>query len=205
MLNARANRGMTLIEIVITLALFSMLAMMGAPSMSQWLHNNRIRASAQSLLNGLQFAQAEAVSRNSRVRFQLTTTLGDDCILKSSGGNWVVNLDPYANPAAVESHCAAAASDSDSPFILTKRSVDGTTKGAALTSTASTVVFNGLGRPTPRPVAPINIDVAFPGDGDCAADGGQARCMRIVISPEGMLRMCDPARNATDPTDSTAC
>jgi len=200
----KTSRGVTLIELVVALSLFATLTFMAVPSMAGWLQSNRVRGGAQSILSGLQFAQAEAVSRNSRVRFQLTTSAGNDCKVSDMGTNWVVNLDPYDVPSAVEDNCAQAPSDSTGGRILRVQPLADAGSGATVMSSAPAVVFNGFGRPTPLPSGPITIDFGMK-DGRCAVHGEQAHCMRIVVSPDGGLRMCDPVRSAVGSKDPQAC
>jgi type IV fimbrial biogenesis protein FimT len=57
-------------------------------------------------------------------------------------------------------------------------------------ATQSAVVFNGLGRITPIPAANITIDVTNP---------NTTFALRVVVSPGGQVRMCNPAFAATDP------
>jgi type IV fimbrial biogenesis protein FimT len=54
-------------------------------------------------------------------------------------------------------------------------------------------VFNGLGRiAPPLPAGNITIDINNPNGGTCYAAGGELTCLRIVITPAGQVRMCDP-------------
>ena len=81
----RRQRGVTLIELVVTLALLGIFMAMAAPSFSNWLQNSRIRNTATALSAGIQLAKAEAVARNTGVRFQLTSSLTNDCAISTSG------------------------------------------------------------------------------------------------------------------------
>ena len=87
------SRGFSLIELMITLAVLGMLLAIGLPNMGTWLQNTQIRNAAESINSGLQFARAEAVKRNTTVRFQLVNDMTNTCQLSTSGKNWVVSLD----------------------------------------------------------------------------------------------------------------
>lgn len=65
--------GVTLIEMIITLAVLAVVLALSAPSAARWVRQSEIRSSAESLRSVLQRARIEAVSRNARVR----ATLGD--------------------------------------------------------------------------------------------------------------------------------
>ena len=187
------ERGFSLIELMVVMAVMAMMMMMAAPSFSVWIANSRIRVTAESVLSGLQAAKAEAVSRNTRVRFQLTTTLDNTCLLSTTGVNWVINLDPNVNASEVEGLCATPASPLAAPFILQTRPAAAGSGATAVAATASSLVFNGLGRiAPPLPAGNITIDINNPAGGTCFAVGGELTCLRIVITPAGQVRMCDP-------------
>ena len=68
-------------ELLIGIAIIGILLALAAPNFAVWIQNSKIRTAAESIQNGLQLARAEAVRRNAQVRFQLTTTLDNDCVL----------------------------------------------------------------------------------------------------------------------------
>ena len=61
------NAGLTLIELVITLAVFAVTVTVVAPAMQSLLHGNRLRTEATRLLDALNLARSEAVMRNNPV------------------------------------------------------------------------------------------------------------------------------------------
>jgi type IV fimbrial biogenesis protein FimT len=158
-----------------------------------------VRTTTESLLAGLQTAKAEAVARNARVRFQLVDSLGGDCVVDARGANWVVNLDPSNDPEAIEGACDAEPSDTDAPRIVLTRPASESAGSVQVEASAATLVFNGLGRLTPVPAGDVTIDVSNPSAGDCAAEGGEITCLRIVVSPAGQIRMCNPKFDLPDP------
>ncbi len=195
---ASLQAGVTLIELIVSLVLVGIFLAMAAPSFSTWLQNSRIRNTATSLSAGIQLAKAEAVARNTAVRFQLTTSLTNTCALSTSGTNWVINV-IGANTAAdsVANRCASAPSDTVQPRILhTKPSNDGNGT-VQIAANASSVTFNSLGKPTPTPNAAIVLDVSNSAAGSCGTDG-DAVCLRIVITPSGQVRMCNPSLPSSD-------
>lgn len=62
--------GMSLIELMIGIAVFGILLALGVPTFARWTQNSQIRNSAEAIHNGLMLARAEAVRRNTTVRFQ---------------------------------------------------------------------------------------------------------------------------------------
>lgn len=196
----KRSHGFTLVEMLITLAVFALLFAMGLPSMTIWLQNQQIRTSAEGLQAGLQLARAEALRRNVPVRFQLVDTFTAACALSNTGTNWIVSLN---DPTGL---CDVDASDVAAPLTIQKRSGAEGTPNAVVAATngpaaATTVTFNGLGRVSGAG-AITQIDVTNTNGGNCQP-AGPMRCMRIAISNGGSPRMCEPA--VTDNTDPRFC
>ncbi len=197
----KAWRGFSLVELIVGMAVFGVLLALAMPSFSGWIRNAKIRTTAESVQNGLQLAKAEAVRRNTAARFQLIDVVDNTCALNSAGPHWVVSLD------SVVAKCGTAASDTADPRIIQLRggaegSDNNTVLAAALAgggAAQSALVFNGMGRLTPTPTASINIDIKpKTGTGACLADNGKIRCLQIVVSVGGQIRMCDPALPSGD-------
>ncbi|QKS29208.1 MAG: type II transport protein GspH [Candidatus Accumulibacter similis] len=187
-----AQRGFSLIELLVGIVILGVLMAMAVPRFSDWLRNARIRTSAEAIQNGLQLARAEAVRRNATVRFQLVNTIDDSCALDTAGPHWVVSMD---NPAG---QCASAPSDTAAPRIIQVRNRAEGSVQTLVAAGQSAFVFNGLGRLTPVPAGNVAIDVSSTTGGTCVASGGSVRCLRLVVSVGGQIRMCDPALPAGD-------
>lgn len=191
----KRSYGFTLIEMMITIAVMSLLLMLGLPSMNTWLQNSQLRASAEAMQAGLQLARAEALRRNAPVRFQLVDTLTGACALAGNGTNWIVSL---ADPTGA---CGALEDETVAPQILQKRSgAEGSPNAVVAAVGGSSIVFNGLGRASGAAIT--QIDITNPSGGVCQP-AGPMRCLRINIASGGQMRMCDPA--VTDNTDPRFC
>ena len=194
------SRGFTLVELMITVTIFAILLVVGMPTFNQWSQNSQIRTTAGAIHDGLTLARAEAVRRNAVIRFQLTTSIGDDCAPSASGTSWVVSYDD-ANGACGHNLLDESKSVNDgtanpAPRIIQRRSGQ---EGSARVSVAATggnsvFTFNGLGRLTSLA---DDIDVKPVGvTGNCT---GSARCLRVVVSAGGQVRVCVPdGLNATN-------
>lgn len=190
-MNLNRQGGMSLIELMIGIVVLGILLALGAPTFSRWTQSSQIRNAAEAIHNGLMLARAEAVRRNTAVRFQLVTTTTGACALSDTGANWVVSLD---TPAGA---CDAAPSDNVAPRIVQVRSAaEGSRNAAVNAGGVSLITFNGTGQATGG--APAAINVTNPTGGACAP-GGPMRCMRVTVATGGQIRMCDPARAADDP------
>ena len=189
------QRGFSLVELVITLAVLALILAVAAPTVGSWMGNARIRNVADTLQNGLQIARAEAVRRNQNMSFWLVSlndpgVLSNDCTLSGSSGSWVVSVN---SPIG---HCADPPSTISSPMLVTARAVGdagGNVTVAAVQSdntAATTVTFDGFGRVT-NTDSIRQIDVT----GTTTSVN-----LRLVVSSAGLVRMCDPRVTAsTDP------
>lgn len=206
MLTLRNNqRGFSLVEIVIGLVIVGILTAMAMPAFGTWAQNSQIRNAADSIQNGLQQARVEAIRRNTPVRFQLTTTLDNSCAISTGQQtNWVVNLGngSASDPNDPSGQCGAAiaavvnqygTSPSPAPFILYKGSASASPNVTVASNGAAhnfVVAFGTLGQVIST-TSDTQWDFSNTKGGACAASGPMT-CMRILVSPNGRIRMCNP-------------
>lgn len=186
--------GVSLIELSAGLAILGVTMAVGIPDFVNWIRNIQIRTAAESIQSGLQLARTEAVRRNAPVRFSLTSTAGLDCDLSAAGVNWVVSLDDPSGK------CANAPSETAAPRIIQARPAAEGAGGVTATTTQPDIRFNGIGKRSDAAVSTgaTNIDISHVSGGNCASIGGPMRCLRVVVSAGGQIRMCDPAVNGAD-------
>ncbi len=79
------QRGITLVEACVTLAIATIVTTGAAPSMQQLLDARRFDGTASQLASDLQFTRISAVARNQRLRFSLQTDATGSCYVIHTG------------------------------------------------------------------------------------------------------------------------
>jgi len=186
------SRGFTLIELMIGITIMAIIMFVALPAFTQWLQNTQIRNATEAALTGLNLARNEAIRRNSPVRFQYVNTLDASCtvstanLVASPSLNWIVSIN---DPSGL---CNQAPSDTVAPLIIQSRSANEGTANVRLDTTGgASVTFNGLGRVSGTGMTQLEFKNQL---GACSwqSSSGTMRCLRIVVSPGGQIRMCDP-------------
>lgn len=194
-LNLKLNRsvcqrvtGVTLIEMIMTLAVIAIVLALGTPATARWVRQSELRSSAETLRSVLQRTRAEAVSRNARMRVSLGDAQGRPgwamgCVRVNTGC-----------PAQLVLHAADA--QSKVRWGAAKIAVAGNLSVALAAGAA----------------LPGSIDFYPFGDAPQVADGtditridlfhvADANVRRLIVSIDGggNVRICDPTLAATDP------
>lgn len=175
--------GFTLIELAVGLAIVSILLVMGMPTLFSVLDSARIRSAASGFNSGVQFARAQAISRNVAVDF-VPVQIGG-----ALTPGWAVSV---RGGAVIESR---PVQEGSAQTVLVGNNGSG----------VESITFNGLGAAVFRDSAgaavtgvnPVVFSFSLPAV-SCAANGGQVRCLDIRVSTAGQNRLCDPAATAGD-------
>lgn len=191
----RSSRGFSLVELVITIVIIGLLLALAVPAARTSTLNSSLRATAQTFQSGLQLARSEALSRNARVQFMLTsaTPVLVNSVANSMGGSWVVRT-TGAIPALIETKVAAEAGTNS----VTVNDTDN--NGIPNAGAVDTITFTGLG--TTTLAATTTFTFTSPTGGACAPIG-PIRCLNVQVMVGGQIRICDPA--ATDANDTRIC
>jgi len=194
-----AQRGFSLIELVVTIAVLGMLLVAILPSVGTWVRNTSVRSTAETIQAGLSKARNEALRRNRVVTFWMMSpgnsgvALGSTCVLSSASASWVVSLDDPSNK------CQIDPSSTTEPRIVEVNthagaaSVTIAAKARDNSTAATSVSFNAYGQQvqTGTPISIIDIGPSDTGTG--------ARNLRVTISPVGGVRLCDRDVPGSDP------
>ena len=181
----RAQRGVTLVELVVAIALLGLLLGLAAPSFGVWTRNAMVRTVTDSLITGVRLAQSEAVRRNRQVVLFLTNSQNCNAAVTATanGAYWALRTVPLVAGEAVETVQCGTLAD--------------TARGVTITG-PTTLCFNSLGRQV------ANADPGVGGAACVLAAAGVStydvatvlgdRPLRVLVSLSGQARMCDPAR-----------
>lgn len=167
-MNVHRCRGFTLVEMMIGLVIVGIVSTAAFPFCGVWIQNMQTRSTAESILNAMQLARAEAVRRNNNVQLTL------------AGTGWTVTVVPtgeqiQARPAE------------EGPV---------TTTVAITPADATTVTFNSLGRVHPNTDGSPSLAQVDVGSSVLAAP--ESRELRNTVGLGGNVRMCDTQAPAGD-------
>jgi len=200
---AARHAGFSLMELMVGVTILGILLAIALPSFGEWVRNNQVRTAAESLREGLQLARSEAVKRNARMRLQMVTTVDNSCALSTAGPYWVVNMGASVTAAG---GCGGVVSSTVSPFIVQTAPVTAGTARVVVQASGTAVAFDAAGRQsaTTNPTSAVGlftVDVSSAA-GECLPTG-DVRCLRVLVTPAGQVRMCD--RRVTAATDPARC
>lgn len=169
------QRGLTLVELAVTMALVGILVGVAVPSFTTWQANSRIRASADTIHAGLRLARAESITRNASVTFTL-----------QANGNWTVSC------TMVTAICPANIHSRPGAEVRGELSLVALQRDASTATGDATVIFDSLGRPNADPASLRRVDVTVAST--------TSRPLRIMLTDLGQTRLCDPAATGGSPT-----
>jgi type IV fimbrial biogenesis protein FimT len=164
----RSRQGFSLVELVVALALFGLLLAVAVPAIGAWIGSMRVRATAESILGGLQLARIEAAKRNQDVIFFLDS---------AAGGAW---------------HVADQAGNN----IQTRAATEAVTYVGVLPA-ANSIPFTNLGQLDNALLATPGqgFTISVSSSSDNCQPGGPIRCLDVTVSFSGEPRLCDPLLN----------
>lgn len=172
------QRGVSIIEAMIVVAVVVVLLMLALPMGLEWLANSRIRSAGEGVLAGLQLARAEAVRRNVPVEFVLDAP---------PSTAWTVRI-----AFSGEEIQRRAAGEGTSDVTVT-----------AIPNGATRISFDGLGRraaniDASNPIESFNLDLPT-----SVLPAEKTRDLRLQVGFGGQIVMCDP--NVTTEGDVRKC
>ncbi len=186
---AARQRGVTLVELMVTLVLMSLLLGLAAPNFRVWVRNAQVRTVSDALQNGMRLAQSEALRRSRQVVFFLTSDAActSGIAANANGVNWSIRTVPMT---------AGEPSDVVQCGVLSDVAA-----GVAI-SGPTAVCFNSMGRQAENASTGVtngNCTLAVSGVSTYNVTAtGADRALRVLVTLGGQARLCDPARTLSD-------
>lgn len=168
--NARSNRGFTLLELIIVMAVMAILVAWGFPSLEESMKNNRMVAQNNEMIAMLQYARSEAIRRNTDVEVHID----------SAGNTWEAFIDDPDNAADVEGCALGQLRCSENERV-------------AMTAGVNIITFNNRGyiRDFGEAWTPETVYLQH----ESCVGNNQRR--RIDIMPTGQISSCNMACGST--------
>lgn len=200
-MTARSLRvgGFTLVELMITMVVLAVLLKVAMPAFSSWIGNVQLRASAESVLSGLNLARAEALRRNARVMFTMTGADGGETSWSicqvTTGGTTCDGLVPVIQKrdGGEESERVRAGASTLASLVLPAAFATPLAPGSGM---PAAVIYDGRGRPLVVPGWSNALRFDLRNTGLSESD---ERRMVVVLGASGGARLCDPKAGAGDP------
>jgi type IV fimbrial biogenesis protein FimT len=190
-----------MIEMIVTLTIFSILVALTIPTMKVWIANTKVRAVADSLQNGIRLAQSESLRRSRQVVLALTNSTnpqGDftagTLAAHANGTGWVIvtipaMVDGSESAAFVGSGMLTSAGTTvavTGPTAVCFNSVGRLVTNAATGLTGGTCTNTAAGTP-PKYTYQVTLT------------GGHQMYVQLALG--GQVHLCDPSQtlSSTNP------
>lgn len=175
------ERGFTLVELMVALALIAILLSLAVPSLASFQRNSELRATASGFLAAVQSARTEAMKRGV-----------DTYMQPMSNNNWANGWIIYADNDRSQTQTAADAVLMQTGPIAAKTNVaSNATDASEFAGGAGKFIrFNGGG-------FPLAMDGSFRGGAIEFGVTGSTEKRRVVLNAVGRVRLCDPAKDTT--------
>ncbi|MDN5849563.1 MAG: GspH/FimT family protein [Nitrococcus sp.] len=178
----RANRGVTLIELLAAIAILAILMTAAVPALTRWRDGNQLSAGINRFHRTLALARSQAIEHRGNV---VVCKSGDGGGCEATGGweqGWLIFLDPAADEQCQDDD-GDGRCDGDGGLII--RAKQGFAHGMTLRgsgNTAEAVAFNASG-----------FSQGYPGTFTLCSASGTAR--GLVLSMQGRIRLAYPSQD----------
>lgn len=178
-----ANRGLSLIEVLVVMAIAAILLGIGVPNMQTFILNNRLASSTHEFYTALQLARSEAVRRGEQVTLMHGGAAGSG----NWGAGWTMCVDSNRDNSCAGEETLRAGAPLESPLTL---------YGNA--NFANFIAFDAGGRLTNAGGGAFVIC-----HGASLTEGGQSRSRAVLVNGAGRVRLGLDSNNDGVPEKDT--
>jgi type IV fimbrial biogenesis protein FimT len=164
-----SQRGITLVEACVVMAVTTVLAGTAAPGMRGLIDTRRLDGAATQLATDIQFVRTETVARNAALRLSLHAAPGGSCYVVHSGAANQCDCDAAGGPAVCHG---------DAREIRTVRLAD--SDRVSLQGNVGSLLFDPL-HGTVSPTGTLRVV------------GSDGRAVHQIVNVMGRVRSCSPA------------
>lgn len=200
------QRGFSMMELMVSVAILAIVLAIGIPSFSTWISNTQVRSTAESLVAAIQLTRGEAVRQNSLAQLKLTGNAGGSASWSVIAASSSVSGSFDTNQGATLIQTAGATETG----VNARLGVSAATQPTSNCCTTSVVAGSGMGS-NPGVVfdafgkivadssvtTVTRIDVTKVGDTE-ANNEKKNRRMVILIAPSGAVKMCRASLSASN-------
>jgi type IV fimbrial biogenesis protein FimT len=198
----KKNTGFTLVELLVTIAIISVLLVVGVPALKTFMQGNQLIASTNELVSAFNVARSEAIKRNGSVTV-CESTNGTTCSVGTGDwqDGWIVFVDTAVDQTSSGAVCVdgnvgtSCLLRSHAAFTDDQLTVSGVDAANAAT-VINSVTFNARGLPKSSAGAAQASNFSV-----CGLDnaGNTIDSRAVVLSLTGRVRVSDNAAVITCP------
>ena len=164
------QRGFTLLELMVTVAILALVMVLGVPSMNAAIEKRRAIAAAEQIYSQLQLARFESVARSQPVFANIV------------GGNaWAIGVSNNSACDPSDNAPACQLPDMNGANAVTQIVSAANHSTVALATSAAQITFS------PQRATASNADI------DITSNGDRGFALRVEVSVLGRIGICSPA------------
>lgn len=158
------QHGFSLVELVVAIAVMITVTLLAIPAYQSSIGNSQIRTVAESVHAGLQQARMEAIKRNTKVQFSLSTN-----------SSWQLGC------VTVTEQCPSV--------IASKSASEGASSSVTVAADAYRAVFSSFGTRDASTGSGLSVvNISNPN-----LPSGELKALRVTLAAGGFARVCDPS------------